>query len=274
MRGIIAGLAFAGLAVVMIVSPQAGMADVEDCGQPPRPLVSVGVDPIDDTPWVRTTVGITKSRTLTVRAELRCGGPVDIGEVGVLAVLGDSVQGASVLLRPADPSSPNLVVGSLSVSPADLDNTMAGQVPVTFRAGKIGWDRVLGELVIDQVYEEKAVTTVHLYRATRLTIKVTPKRVKIGKAVTVTGKLSRADWDSGNYRGYARRPVMLSYFYGVGGCEKYKTVITGPDGRLKTTFKPDLDVGPLRWTFAGNSTTARKHSKIVQVETTEKEPCV
>ena len=70
------------------------------------------------------------------------------------------------------------------MKPSDLD-THYGRVSVPGDiSGRRDWLQPNHQcVVIGKVYEEMAVSTVHVYRAARLTIKVNPTRVKVGKAV-------------------------------------------------------------------------------------------
>ncbi|CAM5700245.1 Calcium-binding protein OS=Streptomyces microflavus OX=1919 GN=Smic_45530 PE=4 SV=1 [Streptomyces microflavus] len=45
----------------------------------------------------------------------------------------------------------------------------------------------------------------------KLTVNASPEPVKKGKTLTVTGKLTRANWDSATYKGYATQPVKLQF---------------------------------------------------------------
>ncbi len=79
--------------------------------------------------------------------------------------------------------------------------------------------------------------------------------MKKGKTLTVTGKLSRANWETGTYKGYAGQPVKLQFR--KKNSKTYttvKTVRTNNTGALKTTVKASAD-GYWRYTFAGTSTT-------------------
>ncbi|MFI2380419.1 calcium-binding protein [Streptomyces sp. NPDC018964] len=98
-------------------------------------------------------------------------------------------------------------------------------------------------------------STVKVQRASRLTVNATPEPVRKGKTVTVTGKLSRANWDTHKYAGYSGRPVKLQFRKkGSTTYSTIKTVTTSSTGTLKTTVKASVD-GYYRYSFAGTSTT-------------------
>ncbi|MEU3345609.1 DUF5707 domain-containing protein [Streptomyces sp. NPDC006700] len=92
-------------------------------------------------------------------------------------------------------------------------------------------------------------------RLSKLTTSAKPKPVKKGKTVTVTGKLTRANWESGKYSGYSGQAVKLQFRKkGATTYTTLKTVKSDSTGALKTTAKATVD-GYYRFVFAGNSTT-------------------
>ncbi|MFD4571794.1 hypothetical protein ACFWNK_16125 [Streptomyces sp. NPDC058417] len=98
--------------------------------------------------------------------------------------------------------------------------------------------------------------TAKVLRQGKLTVNATPEPVKKGKTLTVTGKLSRANWDSNAYAGYAGQSVKLQFRKkGSSTYTTVKTVRTSSTGTLKTTVKASAD-GYYRYSFAGTGTTA------------------
>ncbi|WP_053849498.1 DUF5707 domain-containing protein [Streptomyces sp. NRRL B-24085] len=94
-----------------------------------------------------------------------------------------------------------------------------------------------------------------LQRLSKLTANASPEPVKKGKTITVTGKLTRANWETRKYAGYSTQPVKLQFR--KKDSDTYttvKTVKTNSKGDLKTTVKATVD-GYFRWSFAGTSTT-------------------
>ncbi|MDH6585463.1 hypothetical protein M2161_004569 [Streptomyces sp. SAI-133] len=94
-----------------------------------------------------------------------------------------------------------------------------------------------------------------LQRLSKLTANAAPEPVKKGKTITVTGKLTRANWETRKYTGYTSQPVQLQFR--KKDSDTYttvKTVKTNNKGDLKTTVKATVD-GFFRWSFAGTSTT-------------------
>jgi len=92
-------------------------------------------------------------------------------------------------------------------------------------------------------------------RLSKLTADATPEPVKKGKTIAVTGKLSRANWETNKYAGYSTQPVKLQFRKkGASTYTTVKTIKTSSTGTLKTTVKATAD-GYFRYSFAGTSTT-------------------
>ncbi|MGW4908727.1 hypothetical protein [Streptomyces sp. NPDC004270] len=99
------------------------------------------------------------------------------------------------------------------------------------------------------------VGTGKIKKASKLTVNATPEPVKKGKTVTVTGKLTRANWDNGTYGGYAGQKVVLQFRKKTSSTyTNVKAITAGTGGALKTTTKATVD-GYFRFSFATNATT-------------------
>ncbi|MET9907227.1 hypothetical protein ABZZ74_10425 [Streptomyces sp. NPDC006476] len=95
----------------------------------------------------------------------------------------------------------------------------------------------------------------NLQRRSTLTVDAAPEPVKKGRTITVTGKLSRANWDTNKYAGYAGQKVKLQFRKkGSSTYTTLKTITTSSTGTLKTTTKATVD-GYYRYSFAGTATT-------------------
>ncbi|MEU7339731.1 hypothetical protein [Streptomyces sp. NPDC007074] len=94
-------------------------------------------------------------------------------------------------------------------------------------------------------------------RDATVTADASPEPVTKGKTITITGKLSRADWETlGGYHGYVGQKVMLQFRKkGASAYTTVKTVSTSSTGGLKTTVKASTD-GYWRYAFTATSTTA------------------
>ncbi|MFF7447425.1 MULTISPECIES: calcium-binding protein [unclassified Streptomyces] len=100
-----------------------------------------------------------------------------------------------------------------------------------------------------------AATTFKVQRASKLTVNASPEPVKKGKAITVTGKLSRANWETGKYAGYTNQSVKLQFRKkGSSTYTTVKTIKSNSTGELKTTVTASTD-GYFRYSFAGTATT-------------------
>jgi hypothetical protein len=107
----------------------------------------------------------------------------------------------------------------------------------------------------DFVWKQKA-GSFFFQRASKLTANASPEPVKKGKTLTVTGSLTRANWQTLKYGGYGAQSVKLQYKKkGSSAWSTVKTIKTSSTGALKTTVKASAD-GSYRYVFAGNSTTA------------------
>ncbi|OIJ64084.1 hypothetical protein [Streptomyces mangrovisoli] len=104
-------------------------------------------------------------------------------------------------------------------------------------------------------YGDDAYSVVKIQRAARLTVKASPNPVKKGKALTVTGGLTRADWNTQKYAGYSGQSVKLQFRkIGTSTYTTVKTVKSASAGALKAAVTASVD-GYWRWSYAGNSTT-------------------
>ncbi|WP_405502617.1 calcium-binding protein [Streptomyces anulatus] len=112
----------------------------------------------------------------------------------------------------------------------------------------------------DFIWNESQAKT-RVQRFSKLTVNASPEPVKKGKTITVTGKLTRANWDTNTYKGYTNQPVKLQFKKkGAKSYTTVKTVKTSSTGTLKTTVKASAD-GTWRYSFAGTSTTPAVSAK-------------
>ncbi|MFF7053324.1 hypothetical protein ACFY94_33720 [Streptomyces griseorubiginosus] len=131
---------------------------------------------------------------------------------------------------------------------ADLVNNAAG----TWKLGAVA--------VKDGITLQGGLGTTHLQRKATLTTDASPEPVKKGKTITVTGKLSRANWDTNKYAGYSTQPVKLQFKKkGATTWSTLKTIKSSSTGALKTTTKATAD-GYFRYVFAGTTTTSPVNS--------------
>ncbi|WP_405948714.1 calcium-binding protein [Streptomyces prunicolor] len=106
----------------------------------------------------------------------------------------------------------------------------------------------------DFIWKQKA-GSFNFQRASQLSANAAPEPVKKGKTITVTGKLSRANWETNKNAGYSTQPVKLQFRKKNSSTyTTVKTIKTSSTGALKTTVKATAD-GYFRYSFAGTSTT-------------------
>ncbi|KOU77705.1 lipoprotein [Streptomyces sp. MMG1533] len=97
--------------------------------------------------------------------------------------------------------------------------------------------------------------TTKVQRYSKLTVNAGPEPVYKGKTVTSTGKLSRANWEDGQYHGYTGQPVKLQFRKaGTSTYTTIKTVTSDSYGNVKATATAQYD-GYWRFSFAGTTTT-------------------
>ncbi|WP_432019236.1 calcium-binding protein [Streptomyces sp. 1222.5] len=113
----------------------------------------------------------------------------------------------------------------------------------------------------DSWTQSASYTTTRLQRASELTVNAGSEPVAKGKTLTVTGRLTRADWNNLEYFGYTKQPVKLQFRKaGTTAYTTVKTVYTSSTGTLTTTL-PASEDGYWRWNFAGTSTTPAVKAK-------------
>ncbi|MEU6273408.1 calcium-binding protein [Streptomyces populi] len=95
----------------------------------------------------------------------------------------------------------------------------------------------------------------NVVRAAKLTTDASPEPAKYGGTITVTGRLTRANWETGQYAGNINQQVQLQFRdKNAGAYTTVRTVTSGTDGALRATV-PALAEGSWRWVFAGTGTT-------------------
>ncbi|SFY47097.1 hypothetical protein [Streptomyces sp. F-1] len=135
---------------------------------------------------------------------------------------------------------------TIAVTAADLYNSEAG----TWKEGGLAVNSSGG------MKWQSDLGTIPVRRTAKLTADATPEPVKKGKTLTVTGKLTRADWQKGTYVGFGGQSVKLQFRKaGTSTYTTLKTITSSSTGALKTTVTAGSD-GYYRYSFAGTSTTS------------------
>ncbi|MGW5650088.1 hypothetical protein [Streptomyces humi] len=149
-------------------------------------------------------------------------------------------------VSPTDPTTSTCRVSFGVDAARDLDhNALAGR-----------WNVLAGaQDTTDDWTEIDAAATAPVKRLAAVTVNASPEPVKKGRTLTVTGRLTRANWESGTYTGYEGRPVRLQFRKkGSSVYTTLKTVTSGSHGTLRTTTKARTD-GYFRFLFPGTATT-------------------
>ncbi|MEU6071564.1 hypothetical protein ABZ864_45840 [Streptomyces sp. NPDC047082] len=139
--------------------------------------------------------------------------------------------------------APQWLPGSL---PEDVNHT-AGlwQVNATVKANDGDY------WIADHIAEFK------MKRASKLTTDASPKPIAKGAKLTVSGRLTRADWEDLKYHGCTGQSVKLQFKAAdAAHYRTVKTVRTGDAGKLSTKVTA-TSAGSWRWYFPGTTTTAR-----------------
>lgn len=200
-------------------------------------------------------VGTTNAKTFTVSVTARHATGIqdayvdlwhgtDVTEEGLDGVLFPNEEVASCTASSATTSTCKLTI--TAYPGLDLyKNALAGT-----------WKVTVGVLSGDQnVYWNDYQTTHKVQRYSKLTVNASPEPVKKGKTITVTGKLSRANWETGKYAGYTGQSVKLQFRKKSSSTyTTVKTIKTNSTGNLSTTVKASVD-GYFRYNFEGTSTT-------------------
>ncbi|MEU9188558.1 hypothetical protein AB0D14_29295 [Streptomyces sp. NPDC048484] len=97
--------------------------------------------------------------------------------------------------------------------------------------------------------------TAYVKRNSRLSVNASPEPVTEGRTITVTGKVTRANWETKKYVSYEGRLVSLQFKpTGATSYTTVKKVYANGSGGLKTTVEASK-TGTWRWAYNGNTTT-------------------
>ncbi|CAA9329520.1 MAG: hypothetical protein AVDCRST_MAG48-3068 [uncultured Friedmanniella sp.] len=219
------------LAAPLLALPTASAAS---CTAPE--LVNASVDP------GTVVLGVTRAKGVEIEVAVRTN--------GCAVSVGTDVFTASDYVDTLDMEEVGTAGGVTTyrtgarINPGAFPNTDAG----TFRTSVyVSWGRQhLGD----------DGPTFRLLRASRLTTNASPEPVIKGRPLTVTGTLTRANWETLRYAGYTKRAVKLQFKASGGSWATVGTATSGAGGKLSTTVGARRD-GCYRFVFPGSSTTAK-----------------
>ncbi|KOV59671.1 lipoprotein [Streptomyces sp. NRRL WC-3618] len=176
------------------------------------------------------------------------------------------VSGVLLAEKPATCTATSTTVANckagIDIYPAEGDLTVADAGKVwTGGAAAIALNgQVLDGPTIDPskigVAQQMDLGTTTVRRLAKLTLNASPEPVRKDATITVTGRLTRANWDGANYTGYGNQAVKLQFR--KGGTNTYttvKTIRTAANGDLRTTVKATVD-GFFRYVSATTTTTS------------------
>jgi hypothetical protein len=131
----------------------------------------------------------------------------------------------------------------------DMTNVVSNALAGTWHIAAFAYGKDRSETA---VYD---YATIKVQRASKLTVNASPEPVAKGKTITVTGTLTRANWNTRTWAGYSGQSVKLQYRpKNSTAYTTLKILTTGSTGKLSTTLKATAS-GYYRYTFAGTSTT-------------------
>ncbi|MEU3506578.1 hypothetical protein ABZ733_01470 [Streptomyces longwoodensis] len=195
-------------------------------------------------------VSVPVTYTVTKPAALSTGS----FETGPLLYRGAAITSPSDVLISDDPGTCTAASSTVLHCKATLvlDSTHGDLVNTEAGAWKVGG------LAVDSANHatwKGDLGSAAVQRLAKLTADAAPEPVRKGATITVTGKLTRANWEAHTYAGYTGQPVKLQFRKnGSTAYTTVKTVTTSSTGTLKTTVKATAD-GYFRYTYAGSPTT-------------------
>jgi hypothetical protein len=200
------------------------------------------------------TVGTTYAKTFTV--SLTASHTTGVEDAYIDLWHGTDVEtDIDGLLMPNEEAA-SCTASSATTSTCKLTLTAAPGTDLYMNALAGTWHVTAGVLAGDgSIYWNDFQTTHKVQRYSKLTVNAAPEPVKKGRTITVTGKLSRANWETFKYAGYTNQSVKLQFRKnGTSTYTTLKTIKTNSTGNLSTTVTASVD-GYFRYSFAGTSTT-------------------
>lgn len=197
-------------------------------------------------------VGVSAAQTVSVAATAKDGSGIK-GILGAKLVSSDDRiihAHAADCTRPSSTTMKCVFEFTLDANRSDyydLRNSSAGTWRFTAEAVANDSD----------FYDLETSAKIQVKRLARLaTTQAGPEPVAQGTKLTVTGTLTRADWNTNTYTPHAGRSVALQFKRsGTSTYTTVKTVTTDSAGKLRTTVTANAS-GTWRWKAASTSTTS------------------
>ncbi|MEV0258411.1 calcium-binding protein [Streptomyces sp. NPDC050732] len=201
------------------------------------------------------TIGTTEKKKFTVA--VTATDPEGIAAGSAFLWHGPDSQSADAVLSPDDFEGKCTVVNA-TTSTCTVTVVADPKVDIFSNTAAGGGWKVYASVVAndgDSVEGDSYKSDASVLRAAKLTTNASPEPIKKGKTLTVTGALTRANWETYKYAGYTKQDVKLQYKKkGATSYTTLKTVKSDTKGNLKTTVTASAD-GYYRYVFAGTSTT-------------------
>ncbi|MFD4503937.1 hypothetical protein [Streptomyces sp. NPDC058457] len=212
------------------------------------------------------TVGVPVTYTLTRPADLVIDNKKTFAAVmlyrGTLKSLGNELDPEVMPTCTTTATTDTTVTESCSETiPADPEYLFEAADATTWKAGGLyaHLDGTVSDDFLSSEYDAAIwgnLTTAKVQRAAKLTVNATPEPAIQGKTITVKGKLTRANWETGKYSGYTGQKVVLQFrAEDTSTYKNVKGITSGTGGVLSTTVKASKR-GYYRYVFAGTATTA------------------
>ncbi|MEU8971775.1 hypothetical protein AB0D11_21320 [Streptomyces monashensis] len=148
--------------------------------------------------------------------------------------------------------------GSIGIYPSDgdLKNAWAGGWSAAIEAVAFnGQSQTSPDMSKVGFKDQSGLATTLVQRYSKLTTAASATSVTKGRSVTVTGRLTRADWEKHTYNTFGGQSVKLQFRKaGTSTYTTVKTVTTDSSGNLRATAAVSAS-GYWRYSYAGASTT-------------------
>ncbi|MDX3455503.1 hypothetical protein PV396_26805 [Streptomyces sp. ME02-8801-2C] len=212
---------------------------------------------------VPVTYTLTHGTEVNIKAADFMSGPVlyEGSDIESIDTVG-SLMGENPATCTATSTTAANCKANIDIYPAEGDLTVfdagkvwtAGAVAIALNGQDLAGDSIDPSKI--GIKEQGGLGTTTVRRLAKLTVNASPEPVKKGRTITVTGRLTRANWDGANYTGYGNQAVKLQFRKnGTNTYTTVKTIRTAANGDLKTTVTANVD-GFFRYVAATTSTTS------------------